>query len=140
MRRQKKIRAQTHVRQTLNLGSRLADPSSPYDLSPVTKRDPPDGGRRGGGSDRGGEGPQGVLSQERALDRFRASAQGIEAGQPAALLRNSALCAAVTMPAILGALVGFAVDLPGIPPGAGVFLPGLVLIPFVMFQLTLIKT
>ena len=60
--------------------------------------------------------------------------------EPANLLRNSALCAAVTMPAMFGALVGFAVDLPGIPPGAGVFLPVLVLIPFAMFQLTLIKT
>ncbi|MCZ6611966.1 MAG: LptF/LptG family permease [Planctomycetota bacterium] len=60
--------------------------------------------------------------------------------EPANLLRQSVLCAGAAIPAMLGALLGLAVDLPGIPPAAGVFLPALVLIPVAMFMVTLIKT
>ncbi|MCZ6494530.1 MAG: hypothetical protein O6933_10680, partial [Planctomycetota bacterium] len=60
--------------------------------------------------------------------------------EPANLLRQSVLCAGAAIPAMLGALLGLAVDLPGIPPAVGVFLPALVLIPVAMFMVTLIKT
>jgi lipopolysaccharide export LptBFGC system permease protein LptF len=60
--------------------------------------------------------------------------------EPASLLRNSVLCAGVAIPAMLGALVGFAVDLPGISPAVGVFLPALVLIPIALFMVTLVRT
>ena len=60
--------------------------------------------------------------------------------EPASLLRNSVLCAGTAIPAMMGALIGFAVPPPGVPPAVGVFLPGLVLIPVAMFMVTLIKT
>ena len=60
--------------------------------------------------------------------------------EPANLLRNSLLCAATTIPAMLGALMGFAASLPGIPPSVSVFLPVLILLPVAMFMATLIKT
>lgn len=60
--------------------------------------------------------------------------------EPASLLRNSLLCAGTAVPAMMGALIGFAMQLPGVPPAVGVFLPGLVLIPVTMFMVTLIKT
>ena len=60
--------------------------------------------------------------------------------EPANLLRQSFLCASVAIPAMLGALIGLTVDLPGISPAVEVFLPGLVLIPIALFQVTLIRT
>lgn len=60
--------------------------------------------------------------------------------EPTNLLRQSFLCASVAIPAMLGALIGLTVDLPGIQPAVEVFLPGLVLIPIAMFQITLIRT
>ncbi|MHC4219427.1 MAG: LptF/LptG family permease [Planctomycetota bacterium] len=60
--------------------------------------------------------------------------------EPANLLRNSVLCAGSTIPAMLGALMGFAVAFPGIPPAVSVFLPVLVLLPMAMFMISLIKT
>jgi lipopolysaccharide export system permease protein len=60
--------------------------------------------------------------------------------QPASLLRNSLLCAGTAIPAMLGALMGFAVQLPGIPPAVSVFLPAMVLLPVMMFMVSLIKT
>ena len=59
---------------------------------------------------------------------------------PANLLRQSLLCAGTAIPAMLGALIGLTVDLPGIPSSVEVFLPGLVLIPVAMFQVTLIRS
>ena len=41
---------------------------------------------------------------------------------------------------MLGALIGLAVDLPGIASSVEVFLPGLVLIPIAMFQVTLVRS
>jgi len=60
--------------------------------------------------------------------------------EPSNLLRQSFLCASTAIPAMLGALIGLTVDLPGIQPAVEVFLPGLVLIPIAMFQITLIRT
>lgn len=59
---------------------------------------------------------------------------------PANLLRQSLLCAGTAIPAMLGALIGLTVDLPGIASSVEVFLPGLVLIPIAMFQVTLVRT
>lgn len=60
--------------------------------------------------------------------------------EPSNLLKQSFLCASVAIPAMLGALIGLTVDLPGIQPAVEVFLPGLVLIPIALFQVTLIRT
>jgi lipopolysaccharide export LptBFGC system permease protein LptF len=60
--------------------------------------------------------------------------------EPANLLRQSLLCAGIAIPAMLGALIGLTMDLPGIASIVEVFLPGLVLIPIAMFQVTLIRT
>jgi lipopolysaccharide export system permease protein len=60
--------------------------------------------------------------------------------EPASLLRNSLLCAGSAIPAMLGALLAFAVALPGIPPAVSVFLPALVLLPVTMFMVSLIRS
>ncbi len=60
--------------------------------------------------------------------------------EPANLLRNSALCAATTIPAMIGSLLSFAVAFPGIPPALGVFLPVLFLLPGAIYMQSLIKT
>ena len=60
--------------------------------------------------------------------------------EPANLLRQSVLCAGASIPAMMGALLALAVNLPGIPPAVGVFLPALVLLPVSMFMVTLIKS
>jgi len=59
---------------------------------------------------------------------------------PANLLRQSLLCAGTAIPAMIGALIGLTVDLPGIASSVEVFLPGLVLIPIAMFQVTLVRS
>jgi lipopolysaccharide export LptBFGC system permease protein LptF len=60
--------------------------------------------------------------------------------EPASLLRQSLLCAATALPAMLMALLLMTVKLPGISPALGVFLPVLVLIPVVLARLTTIRT
>lgn len=60
--------------------------------------------------------------------------------EPANLMRQSILCAAVAIPAMMGALLGFAASFPGIPASVSVFLPAVVLIPVAMFMATLIRT
>jgi lipopolysaccharide export LptBFGC system permease protein LptF len=60
--------------------------------------------------------------------------------QPANLLVQTMLCAAITIPAMLGGALFMMVDLPGISPAVGVFLPVLVLIPVVLGQWTYLKT
>jgi lipopolysaccharide export LptBFGC system permease protein LptF len=60
--------------------------------------------------------------------------------EPASLLRNSLLCAGTAIPTMLGALLGFAIQFPGIPPALSVFLPVLVLLPVCLFMVSLIKT
>jgi lipopolysaccharide export system permease protein len=60
--------------------------------------------------------------------------------QPANLLWRSALCAGITLPAMLGAAVFMMADLPGIPAAVGVFLPVAVLLPIVLGQWTCVRT
>lgn len=60
--------------------------------------------------------------------------------EPSNLLVQSVSCAVMSIPAIIGAAIGMMVQLPGIPPAVGVFLPVLVLIPVAMARLTTIKT
>ncbi len=60
--------------------------------------------------------------------------------EPADLLRKSLLCASVAIPVMVGALLGFTAELPGISPALAVFLPGLVLLPVAMFMVGLIRT
>ncbi len=60
--------------------------------------------------------------------------------EPADLLRKSMLCCAVSIPVMMGALLGFAGELPGFPPAVGVFLPGIILVPVALFMLGLVKT
>ncbi len=60
--------------------------------------------------------------------------------EPADLLHKSLLCAAMAIPASMGALLGLAMPLPGIPPVLGVFLPVLVLTPVALFMVSTIKT
>jgi len=56
------------------------------------------------------------------------------------LLVQSVICATMSIPAMIGAAIGMMVQLPGIPPGVGVFLPVLVLVPVAMARVTVIKT
>lgn len=60
--------------------------------------------------------------------------------EPANLLRQSILCAAISIPATLGAFVGMTVSLPGLSPAVAVFLPVIVLIPMVLARITGVKT
>jgi lipopolysaccharide export LptBFGC system permease protein LptF len=60
--------------------------------------------------------------------------------EPSNLLIQSVSCAVMSIPAIIGAAIGMMMQLPGIPPAVGVFLPALVLIPVAMARLTTIKT
>ena len=60
--------------------------------------------------------------------------------EPADLLYKSLLCAAMAIPASMGALLGPALSLPGMSPVMGVFLPVLVLTPVALFMVSTIKT
>lgn len=60
--------------------------------------------------------------------------------EPANLLRQSILCASLAIPATMGSAIGMMVELPGIPPALGVFLPVIALIPFSCFPWTFFKT
>lgn len=60
--------------------------------------------------------------------------------EPANLLRQSLLCAAFAVPAILGSAVGMMADLPGIPPAGGVFLPIVILLFVSLAPWTYFKT
>ncbi len=59
---------------------------------------------------------------------------------PTNLLRASLFCAGTAIPAMMGALIAVAMDLPGIPPVVEVFLPVVVLVPMAMFMTTTIRT
>lgn len=48
--------------------------------------------------------------------------------EPANLLRQSVICACLAIPAIVGSAIGMMVDMPGIPPAVGVFLPAITLV------------
>ena len=60
--------------------------------------------------------------------------------EPASLLRKSVLASGTAIPAMMGALLAFAMEVPGIAPAVGVFLPVAVLIPVAMYMVSLIKT
>jgi len=60
--------------------------------------------------------------------------------EPANLLRRTVYCAAVAVPSLLGAALFMVVEMPGIPPAVGVFLPALVLIPLVLAQWTYVRS
>jgi lipopolysaccharide export LptBFGC system permease protein LptF len=60
--------------------------------------------------------------------------------EPVGLMRQSLLCAGVTIPAMLGATVGVTMPLPGIPPAAGVFIPVIILLPIAIGRIAYIKT
>jgi lipopolysaccharide export system permease protein len=60
--------------------------------------------------------------------------------EPSNLLRKSVLCAALAIPAMLGAAVGMMADLPGIPPAGGVFLPIVILLFVALVPWTYFKT
>ena len=60
--------------------------------------------------------------------------------EPVGLMRQSLLCAAVTIPALLGAAIGITMPLPGIPPAAGVFIPVIILLPIAIGRMAYIKT
>ena len=47
--------------------------------------------------------------------------------EPANLLRQSVQCAALAVPATVGSAIGMMVEMPGISPAVGVFLPVIVL-------------
>lgn len=60
--------------------------------------------------------------------------------EPANLVRQSLLCAAVVIPILLGSLIGMTMDIGGIGPAVGVFLPPIVLVPVVLARFTSIRT
>jgi len=60
--------------------------------------------------------------------------------EPSDLVLRSLQCAAITIPALIGAAIFMAVDLPGIAPVVGVFVPVLVLLPIVLGQWMYVKT
>lgn len=60
--------------------------------------------------------------------------------EPANLLRRSVQCAALSVIAMLGALVGIAIDLPGLPPAVGVFVPAAILAPLAIGRFLAVKT
>lgn len=60
--------------------------------------------------------------------------------EPSNLLRQSVKCAAIAIPCMFGAVLGMMVELPGIPPVAGVFIPVFILIPIALGRVTFIRT
>ncbi|HRP63510.1 MAG TPA: hypothetical protein PK400_09480, partial [Phycisphaerales bacterium] len=60
--------------------------------------------------------------------------------EPANLMRQALICAGLSIPAMLGAGIGMLVDLPGIPPAAGVFLPVLILLFVAVVPWSFFKT
>jgi len=60
--------------------------------------------------------------------------------QPANLMTCALLCAVIAVPTMIGAALFMVLDLPGIVPAVGAFLPGIVLIPVVLAQWTYVKS
>lgn len=60
--------------------------------------------------------------------------------EPRSLVTQSITCAALTIPALIGSAVGMMVNLPGIAPAIGVFLPVAILLPIAMARLTMVRT
>jgi len=59
---------------------------------------------------------------------------------PASLMRQAVWCAAISIPAMMGAGLGLNMDLPGIPPAVGVFLPVIILLLLMLARWTSFKT
>ncbi|MBT8484551.1 MAG: LptF/LptG family permease [Phycisphaerales bacterium] len=60
--------------------------------------------------------------------------------EPGNLLVRAIVCAGIAIPVLMGATVFMVVDLPGIAPAVGVFLPVVVLIPIVLAEWTYVRT
>lgn len=60
--------------------------------------------------------------------------------EPSSLIRQSIICAAISIPAMLLAIVMMSVQLPGLSPAASVFIPVILLLPIVLFRITYIRT
>jgi len=60
--------------------------------------------------------------------------------EPANLLRQSVVAASLAIPATMGSAIGMMVDMPGIPPALGVFLPVIALGFMALFPWTFFKT
>jgi lipopolysaccharide export LptBFGC system permease protein LptF len=60
--------------------------------------------------------------------------------EPANLLRQAILCAGLAIPATVGSSIGMLMEMPGIPPAVGVFLPVIALGFMAMFPWTFLKT
>ncbi|MCA9284984.1 MAG: LptF/LptG family permease [Phycisphaerales bacterium] len=59
---------------------------------------------------------------------------------PVNLLQQSVIAAGLAVPGLLGAFIGMTVELPGLPPAVGVFLPVAILIPIAMARVSTIQT
>jgi hypothetical protein len=55
-------------------------------------------------------------------------------------MRQSLICAAMSLPFMMGAAIGMTVDLPGLAPAVSVFMPVILLIPVAMGRWTFLKT
>jgi lipopolysaccharide export LptBFGC system permease protein LptF len=60
--------------------------------------------------------------------------------EPANLLQQSVMCAATSVPAMVGAVIMLTLRLPGIPPALSVFLPPITLIPVALWRMMYLKT
>ena len=60
--------------------------------------------------------------------------------EPANLLQQSVLCAATSVPAMVGAVIMLSLRLPGIAPALSVFLPPITLIPVALWRMMYLKT
>jgi lipopolysaccharide export system permease protein len=60
--------------------------------------------------------------------------------EPANLLRQSIMCASLAIPATVGSAIGMMIEMPGIPPAVGVFLPVIVLGFMALFPWTFFRT
>jgi lipopolysaccharide export LptBFGC system permease protein LptF len=60
--------------------------------------------------------------------------------EPVSLMRQSLLCAGTAIPSLFGAALAMAVELPGVPPAVGVFLPVALLIPMAAGRWTMLRT
>ncbi|MHC4947251.1 MAG: LptF/LptG family permease [Planctomycetota bacterium] len=60
--------------------------------------------------------------------------------EPTSLLRQSLVAASISLPVMLTAIIVMTVDLPGIGPAVGVFLPVIMLLPVVLARVMYIKS
>ncbi len=60
--------------------------------------------------------------------------------EPANLMRQTLLCAAMALPAMMGGALGMMMDLPGFSPTVSVFLPVILLLPVAVARWTFLRT